>query len=75
MSNRQYLSGKTNNVLASNNNNFVKGGDVQPTLISLDDATTLFHDFGHALHYPNYDITFSNHFSSTGPSSLPVAER
>lgn len=37
-------------VLASNNNNFTKGGAGQPTLISLDDATTLFHEFGHALH-------------------------
>jgi peptidyl-dipeptidase Dcp len=52
------LGGKNNYVLASNNNNFVKGGDGQPTLISLDDATTLFHEFGHALHYLNYDITY-----------------
>ena len=37
-------------VLASNNNNFTKGGAGEPTLISLDDATTLFHEFGHALH-------------------------
>jgi peptidyl-dipeptidase Dcp len=52
------LGGKNRYVLASNNNNFVKGGDGQPTLISLDDATTLFHEFGHALHYLNYDITY-----------------
>lgn len=38
-------------VLASNNNNFTKGGAGEPTLISLDDATTLFHEFGHALHF------------------------
>ncbi len=37
-------------VLASNNNNFTKGAAGQPTLVSLDDATTLFHEFGHALH-------------------------
>ena len=37
-------------VLNSNNNNFTKGGGGEPTLISLDDATTLFHEFGHALH-------------------------
>lgn len=52
------LGGKNKYVLASNNNNFVKGGDGQPTLISLDDASTLFHEFGHALHYLNYDITY-----------------
>jgi peptidyl-dipeptidase Dcp len=52
------LSGKNNLVLASNNNNFVKGAGGEPTLISMDDATTLFHEFGHALHYLNYDITY-----------------
>ncbi len=52
------LGGKNRYVLASNNNNFVKGGDGEPTLISLDDATTLFHEFGHALHYLNYDIKY-----------------
>ncbi|MBB5984562.1 M3 family metallopeptidase [Sphingobium lignivorans] len=45
-------------VLASNNNNFAKGQPGQPTLISLDDASTLFHEFGHALHYLSYDITW-----------------
>jgi peptidyl-dipeptidase Dcp len=30
-----------------NNNNFIKG---EPTLLSFDDARTLFHEFGHALH-------------------------
>ena len=52
------LSGKNNLVLASNNNNFVKGAGGEPALISIDDATTLFHEFGHALHYLNYDITY-----------------
>ena len=52
------LSGKNNLVLASNNNNFVKGAGGEPTLISIDDATTLFHEFGHALHYLSYDITY-----------------
>ncbi|MEH6714470.1 M3 family metallopeptidase [Parasphingorhabdus flavimaris] len=52
------LGGENEYTIASNNNNFVKGGDGEPTLISLDDATTLFHEFGHALHYLNYDITY-----------------
>ncbi|MGQ3041658.1 MAG: M3 family metallopeptidase, partial [Brevundimonas sp.] len=38
------------NVLASNNNNFTKAEGGEPILISLDDAQTLFHEFGHALH-------------------------
>jgi peptidyl-dipeptidase Dcp len=40
-----------NIVLASNNNNFTKGEAGKPVLISLDDAETLFHEFGHAIHY------------------------
>jgi peptidyl-dipeptidase Dcp len=36
--------------LSSNNNNFVRGAPGEPVLISLDDAETLFHEFGHALH-------------------------
>ena len=36
--------------IVSNNSNFVKGKPGEPVLISWDDATTLFHEFGHALH-------------------------
>ena len=46
------------NVLASNNNNFIKAEGGEPILISLDDAETLFHEFGHALHYLSYKITY-----------------
>ncbi|WP_230768934.1 M3 family metallopeptidase [Sphingomonas sp. Leaf4] len=54
---QQKLGGETN-VLASNNNNFVKGAGGQPTLISLDDTTTLFHEFGHAIHSLVQDVTY-----------------
>jgi len=36
--------------LVSNNCNFVKGRPGEPVLVSWGDATTLFHEFGHALH-------------------------
>ena len=45
-------------VLNSNNNNFTKPGPGEPVLISLDDARTLFHEFGHALHYLTVDVTY-----------------
>ncbi|MEN5145459.1 M3 family metallopeptidase [Brevundimonas diminuta] len=45
-------------ILASNNNNFVKAAEGQPLLISLDDAETLFHEFGHALHYFSSVVTY-----------------
>lgn len=52
------LGGKNDIILASNNNNFVPGADGVPTLISIDDASTLFHEFGHAIHFLNFDITW-----------------
>jgi peptidyl-dipeptidase Dcp len=52
------LGGKNDIILASNNNNFVPGANGTPTLISIDDASTLFHEFGHAIHFLNYDITW-----------------
>lgn len=36
--------------LISNNSNFIKPAEGEPALISWDDALTLFHEFGHALH-------------------------
>ena len=36
--------------IVSNNCNYVKGKRGAPVLISWDDAVTLFHEFGHALH-------------------------
>ncbi|MGD9981187.1 MAG: M3 family metallopeptidase [Hyphomonadaceae bacterium] len=44
------FTGRTITPITSNNNNFVRGAGNQPILISLDDAQTLFHEFGHALH-------------------------
>jgi len=44
------MDGKTN-VLASNNSNFVKPAPGEALLVSWDDATTFFHEFGHALHF------------------------
>ena len=41
-----------------NNNNFAKGSAGAPTLLSLDDARTLFHEFGHGLHGLLSDVTY-----------------
>lgn len=38
--------------------NFARGGEGQPTLLSFDDARTLFHEFGHALHGMLSDVTY-----------------
>ena len=38
--------------------NFARGGDGEPTLLSFDDARTLFHEFGHALHGLMSDVTY-----------------
>lgn len=44
--------------IVSNNANFVKGAPGEPVLISWDDATTLFHEFGHALHGLSSSVTY-----------------
>lgn len=44
------FTGTTKTTITSNNNNFVRGAPGEPVLISLDDAQTLFHEFGHAIH-------------------------
>ncbi|WP_291724026.1 M3 family metallopeptidase [Bernardetia sp.] len=46
------------NVLASNNSNFVKSAPGQPLLVSWDDATTFFHEFGHALHALSSNVKY-----------------
>jgi peptidyl-dipeptidase Dcp len=38
--------------------NFNKGAEGEPTLLSFDDARTLFHEFGHALHGLMSDVTY-----------------
>jgi peptidyl-dipeptidase Dcp len=45
-------------VIVSNNANFVKGNPGEPILISWDDARTIFHEFGHALHGLNSSVTY-----------------
>ncbi len=45
-------------VLASNNSNFVKPAPGEPALISWDDATTFFHEFGHALHFFSSQVKY-----------------
>jgi len=44
--------------IVSNNTNFAKDESGKPLLISWDDAVTLFHEFGHALHGLNSDVEY-----------------
>jgi peptidyl-dipeptidase Dcp len=44
--------------IVSNNSNFVKGAEGEPVLISWDDARTLFHEFGHALHGLSSNVSY-----------------
>jgi peptidyl-dipeptidase Dcp len=47
-----------------NNLNVAKPGDGQPTLLTLDEVTTLFHEFGHALHGLFATVNYP-HFAGT----------
>lgn len=44
--------------IVSNNSNFIKGKEGEPLLISWEDAVTLFHEFGHALHGLCSNVTY-----------------
>ncbi|MCX2745527.1 M3 family metallopeptidase [Mangrovivirga sp. M17] len=46
------------NVLATNNSNFIKPAPGEPVLVSWDDATTFFHEFGHALHFFSSNVKY-----------------
>lgn len=44
--------------IVSNNANFIKGANGTATTISFDDARTMFHEFGHALHGLNSNVVY-----------------
>ena len=44
--------------IIANHNNFAKAPAGEPTLLSLDDVRTLFHEFGHGLHGLLSNVTF-----------------
>jgi peptidyl-dipeptidase Dcp len=55
--NQERMNGEVTTIV-SNNSNFVKGKPGEPLLISWDDATTMFHEFGHALHGLASNVTY-----------------
>jgi peptidyl-dipeptidase Dcp len=46
--------------IVSNNSNFLEAPKGEPILISWDDAVTLFHEFGHALHGLSSNVTYGS---------------
>ncbi len=55
---RNVAGGGTISPIVVNNNNFAKGAAGEPTLLSFDDARTLFHEFGHGLHGLLSSVTY-----------------
>ena len=55
---RNLAGGEGQLPIVVNNNNFAKGAPGEPTLLSFDDARTLFHEFGHGLHGLLSDVTY-----------------
>ena len=54
----QHRNGEAVLPIVVNNNNFAKAADGQPTLLTHDDARTLFHELGHGLHGLLSDVTY-----------------
>jgi peptidyl-dipeptidase Dcp len=55
--NQERFKGEVTTIV-SNNANFVKPKEGEPILISWDDARTLFHEFGHALHGLSSNVSY-----------------
>ena len=55
--NQERFDGEVKTIV-SNNSNFVKGKPGEPVLISWTDASTLFHEFGHALHGLSSNVNY-----------------
>jgi peptidyl-dipeptidase Dcp len=55
--NQERFKGEVTTIV-SNNSNFVKGQPGEAVLISWEDAETLFHEFGHALHGLASNVTY-----------------
>ncbi len=55
--NQERMNGEIT-TMVSNNSNFVKPSPGEPLLISWDDASTMFHEFGHALHGLSSNVTY-----------------
>jgi len=55
--NQERFDGEVRTIV-SNNSNFVKGKPGEPVLISWTDASTLFHEFGHALHGLSSNVSY-----------------
>lgn len=54
----QHKLGKGQTPIIVNVLNFTKGGNGEPSLLSFDDARTLFHEFGHGLHGLLSNVTY-----------------
>ena len=52
------LDGEEVRPIVVNVMNFAKGAPGEPTLLSIDDARTLFHEFGHGLHGLLSNVTY-----------------
>ncbi len=55
--NQERFKGEVTTIV-SNNSNFVKPKPGEPVLISWEDATTLFHEFGHAIHGLSSNVSY-----------------
>ena len=62
------VGGKRIAPVVSNNGNFSKPTGNKPALLSFEEVTTLFHEFGHALHGLLMNVTYS----TVGGAGMPI---
>lgn len=56
-----------NRAVVGNHQNIPKPPDGEPTLMTLDEVTTMFHEFGHALHGMFSDVTYPRFAGTSVP--------
>jgi peptidyl-dipeptidase Dcp len=56
-----------NRAVVANHANVTKPSDGEPALLTLDEVTTLFHEFGHALHGMFSDVTYPSFAGTSVP--------
>ena len=55
--------------------NFTKPAEGQPALLSFDDVTTMFHEFGHALHGMFSDVKYPKHHETGAPMPQALVDK
>jgi len=67
---QQILNGENIRPLVYNVGNFTRPTETTPSLLTLDEVETVFHEFGHALHGMLSNVTYAGLSGTSVPRDL-----